>query len=184
MGQCRPCFPGALAWDFRLKAGLLCAEARVVCPTEVHRLAPPEAILNHSCYACCWDFVADRRFVAAVWGKYMFTFFASVHVDAARSAKFREQQAAKETTVEDEVGQQVVQTVGTLQEVYLYTSRHIMRVYPGGLRVGSTNYDPSNAWTLDPCTACTSSESLVLVACVGWPSCAAGARATKTTAHF
>nr|AHA93098.1 PLC protein [Dunaliella salina] len=48
----------------------------------------------------------------------------------------------------DDIATQVVQTVGTLQDMYNYTSRHLMRVYPGGLRVSSTNYDPSNAWTL------------------------------------
>lgn len=41
--------------------------------------------------------------------------------------------------------------VPSVQDMYMYTSRHLMRVYPGGLRVSSSNYDPSNAWTLGAC---------------------------------
>lgn len=37
------------------------------------------------------------------------------------------------------------------QDMYLYTSQNLMRVYPGGLRVGSSNYDPSHAWALGAC---------------------------------
>ncbi|KAJ9506163.1 hypothetical protein QJQ45_002449 [Haematococcus lacustris] len=34
-----------------------------------------------------------------------------------------------------------------LQDLYRYNSRHLMRVYPKGLRVDSSNYDPSLAWS-------------------------------------
>lgn len=34
-----------------------------------------------------------------------------------------------------------------LQELYAYTSRALMRVYPGGLRVDSSNYNPAIAWS-------------------------------------
>jgi hypothetical protein len=34
------------------------------------------------------------------------------------------------------------------QEIYSYSARHLMRVYPGGLRVDSSNYNPAEAWTL------------------------------------
>ncbi len=32
------------------------------------------------------------------------------------------------------------------QELYTYTSMHLMRVYPGGWRVRSDNYNPMAAW--------------------------------------
>ena len=35
---------------------------------------------------------------------------------------------------------------GTLLEVFRYTSRHLMRVYPAGWRVDSSNYNPFEAW--------------------------------------
>lgn len=34
------------------------------------------------------------------------------------------------------------------QELFKYSSRHLMRVYPGGLRIDSSNYNPAEAWTL------------------------------------
>lgn len=37
---------------------------------------------------------------------------------------------------------------GTLMDVYTYTARHLMRVYPGGLRFDSSNPDPMHAWGL------------------------------------
>jgi hypothetical protein len=36
----------------------------------------------------------------------------------------------------------------TEQEVYTYTSRHLMRTYPMGLRINSSNYNPFRAWSL------------------------------------
>lgn len=37
------------------------------------------------------------------------------------------------------------------QEMYAFSSKHVMRVYPGGLRVGSSNYDPTRSWVLGGC---------------------------------
>ncbi|GAX84834.1 hypothetical protein CEUSTIGMA_g12255.t1 [Chlamydomonas eustigma] len=36
----------------------------------------------------------------------------------------------------------------SLQEVYMYTQKHLMRVYPAGWRMESGNYDPMRAWRL------------------------------------
>jgi hypothetical protein len=41
-----------------------------------------------------------------------------------------------------------------LQEVYTYTSYNLMRVYPGGLRVDSSNYDPTVAWAAGEAHTC------------------------------
>ncbi|KAL6754872.1 PLC-like phosphodiesterase [Haematococcus lacustris] len=41
----------------------------------------------------------------------------------------------------------VVDPTTTLEDLYRYNSRHLMRVYPKGLRVDSSNYDPSLAWS-------------------------------------
>lgn len=39
-----------------------------------------------------------------------------------------------------------VKISGSLQEVLRYTRRHLMRVYPAGWRVDSSNYNPMIAW--------------------------------------
>lgn len=36
-------------------------------------------------------------------------------------------------------------------QIYLNTAKNIMRVYPGGLRVNSSNYNPTHAWSLGKC---------------------------------
>ncbi len=35
-----------------------------------------------------------------------------------------------------------------LEDAFKYSSRHLMRVYPAGWRVGSGNYDPNLAWNM------------------------------------
>ena len=37
---------------------------------------------------------------------------------------------------------------GSLQEMYIYSRKHLLRIYPAGWRVDSGNHDPALAWSL------------------------------------
>lgn len=52
-----------------------------------------------------------------------------------------------------EEGDDVALESGTIQEVYAYSSKHMLRVYPAGWRVGSSNYNPTIAWSAGACFA-------------------------------
>ncbi|KAG2445371.1 hypothetical protein HYH02_008836 [Chlamydomonas schloesseri] len=52
--------------------------------------------------------------------------------------------SADETPEDAVVGGEMV--TGSMQELYTYTGKHLMRVYPAGWRITSGNYNPMTAW--------------------------------------
>lgn len=37
------------------------------------------------------------------------------------------------------------------QDMFRYTSRNLLRIYPRGIRMDSSNYDPMEAWAVGEC---------------------------------
>ncbi|KAG2502089.1 hypothetical protein HYH03_000581 [Edaphochlamys debaryana] len=62
-----------------------------------------------------------------------------------QAAKSRKRMLAVDEEPDDAVAAGTM-TNGSMQELYAYTTKHMMRVYPAGWRVDSGNYNPMAAW--------------------------------------